>query len=44
MHCTKAALAALLFGCLLGGPALAQNGAVKIGVLDDMSGDRKSVV
>jgi len=38
MHCTKAALAALLFGCLLGGPALAQNGAVKIGVLDDMSG------
>ena len=38
MHCTKAALAALLFGCLVGGPALAQNGAVKIGVLDDMSG------
>ena len=38
MHCTKAALAALLFGGLLGGPALAQNGAVKIGVLDDMSG------
>ncbi|HEY4166195.1 MAG TPA: ABC transporter substrate-binding protein, partial [Reyranella sp.] len=43
MHCMKAALAALLFGCALAGPALvdpalAQNGAVKIGVLDDMSG------
>jgi len=38
MHCMKAALAAVLFGCALAGPALAQNGAVKIGVLDDMSG------
>jgi branched-chain amino acid transport system substrate-binding protein len=34
----KAALAALLSCVLLGVPALAQNGAVKIGVLDDMSG------
>src|SRR6266481_6208894 len=34
----KAALAALLACCLLAVPALAQNGAVKIGVLDDMSG------
>jgi branched-chain amino acid transport system substrate-binding protein len=38
MHCTRAALAALLSCCLLGVPALAQNKAVKIGVLDDMSG------
>src|SRR5262249_42552262 len=38
MHCLKAALGALLSCCLLGAPALAQNGAVKIGVLDDMSG------
>ena len=34
----KAALAALLSCVLLGVPALAQNDAVKIGVLDDMSG------
>src|ERR1700724_3408666 len=34
----KAALAALLSCCLFGGAALAQNNAVKIGVLDDMSG------
>ncbi len=34
----KAALAAVLSCCLLGVPALAQNNAVKIGVLDDMSG------
>lgn len=38
MRSMKAALAALLSCCLLGVPALAQNGAVKIGVLDDMSG------
>jgi branched-chain amino acid transport system substrate-binding protein len=38
MQYTKAALAALLACCLLTVPALAQNGAVKIGVLDDMSG------
>jgi branched-chain amino acid transport system substrate-binding protein len=38
MHCMKAALAAFVFGCLAAGSALAQNGAVKIGVLDDMSG------
>ena len=38
MHCTRAALAALLSCCLLAVPALAQNKAVKIGVLDDMSG------
>jgi branched-chain amino acid transport system substrate-binding protein len=37
MRGTKAAFAALLC-CLLTGPALAQNKAVKIGVLDDMSG------
>jgi len=34
----KAALAALLSCVLLSVPALAQNNAVKIGVLDDMSG------
>src|SRR5215472_1914015 len=38
MRSLKAALGALLCGCVLGVPALAQNGAVKIGVLDDMSG------
>src|SRR5438094_3325599 len=38
MHYAKAAAAALLAFCLLGGPALGQNKAVKIGVLDDMSG------
>jgi len=38
MHYPKAALAALLGCCLLGGPAFSQNKAVKIGVLDDMSG------
>ncbi|MFI4999186.1 MAG: ABC transporter substrate-binding protein [Reyranellales bacterium] len=38
MRYTKAAVAALLSCCLLGVPALAQNKAVKIGVLDDMSG------
>ena len=31
-------VAALALGCGVGVPALAQNGAVKIGVLDDMSG------
>jgi branched-chain amino acid transport system substrate-binding protein len=38
MHYVKAAAAALLACGLLGGPALGQNKAVKIGVLDDMSG------
>src|SRR6201982_2559994 len=38
MHYVKAAAAALLAGGLRGGPALGQNKAVKIGVLDDMSG------
>jgi len=38
MHGMKAAVAALLSLGLLGAPALAQNKAVKIGVLDDMSG------
>ena len=38
MHCVKAAAAALLACGLLSGPALGQNKAVKIGVLDDMSG------
>src|SRR6202790_5456966 len=38
MRFTKAAVAALLSCVLLGVPALAQNNAVKIGVLDDMSG------
>ena len=38
MRCMKAAAAALLSCCLLSVPALAQNNAVKIGVLDDMSG------
>ena len=38
MPCLRAALAAMLFCCLLGASALAQNKAVKIGVLDDMSG------
>ena len=38
MRYMKAAVAAVLSCCLLGGPALAQNKAVKIGVLDDMSG------
>lgn len=38
MPCLRAAVAALLSCCLLGAPALAQNKAVKIGVLDDMSG------
>src|SRR5215475_13323902 len=38
MHYAKAAVAALIACCLLGGPAFGQNGAVKIGVLDDMSG------
>jgi branched-chain amino acid transport system substrate-binding protein len=38
MGFTKAALAAVLACCLLGGAAQAQNKAVKIGVLDDMSG------
>lgn len=38
MHFTRAALAALLACGLFGGTALAQNQAVKIGVLDDMSG------
>src|SRR5436190_21410952 len=38
MRCLKAAVAAWLSCCLIGGAALAQNNAVKIGVLDDMSG------
>ena len=38
MHYVKAAAAALLACGLLGGPTLAQNKTVKIGVLDDMSG------
>src|SRR5437660_1808614 len=38
MRYGKAALAAVLSCGLLGGAALAQNNAVKIGVLDDMSG------
>ena len=38
MPCLRAAVAAMLFCCLLGASALAQNKAVKIGVLDDMSG------
>src|SRR6266568_1738416 len=38
MRYTKAALAAVLACCLLGAAAEAQNKAVKIGVLDDMSG------
>jgi branched-chain amino acid transport system substrate-binding protein len=38
MRYAKAALAAVLSGCLFDGTALAQNNAVKIGVLDDMSG------
>lgn len=38
MRYTKIAVAALLSCCLLGATALAQNKAVKIGVLDDMSG------
>src|SRR5215813_10066149 len=38
MRRVKAALGALLCGCLISASANAQNGAVKIGVLDDMSG------
>jgi branched-chain amino acid transport system substrate-binding protein len=38
MRSLKAAVAALLSCCVLSVPALAQNKAVKIGVLDDMSG------
>src|SRR5258706_12281839 len=38
MRYPTAAIAALLSCCLLGATALAQNKAVKIGVLDDMSG------
>ncbi|MDP2331563.1 MAG: ABC transporter substrate-binding protein [Reyranella sp.] len=38
MRHTKAVAAALLSCCLFGATALAQNKAVKIGVLDDMSG------
>ncbi|MDP1839769.1 MAG: ABC transporter substrate-binding protein [Reyranella sp.] len=38
MRCVKTAAAALLSCCLLSVTALAQNNAVKIGVLDDMSG------
>ena len=38
MRYTKAAVAAVLSCVLLSVPALAQNNAVKIGVLDDMSG------
>jgi branched-chain amino acid transport system substrate-binding protein len=38
MQCMKTAFAALVSCCVLSVPALAQNKAVKIGVLDDMSG------
>jgi branched-chain amino acid transport system substrate-binding protein len=38
MRYTKVAVTALLSCCLFGAAALAQNKAVKIGVLDDMSG------
>ena len=38
MRGMKAAVAALLSCCLLSAAAMAQNKAVKIGVLDDMSG------
>jgi branched-chain amino acid transport system substrate-binding protein len=38
MRCLSTAIAAVLSGCLLGSPVLAQNNTVKIGVLDDMSG------
>jgi branched-chain amino acid transport system substrate-binding protein len=38
MRFMKTAAAALLSCCMLSIPALAQNGAIKIGVLDDMSG------
>ena len=38
MRFAKAAVAAFLACCLLGGTSSAQNNAVKIGVLDDMSG------
>ena len=38
MRYTRLAVAALLTSCLLGAGAEAQNNAVKIGVLDDMSG------
>jgi branched-chain amino acid transport system substrate-binding protein len=38
MGCLKAVVAALLSSSLLSAAALAQNNAVKIGVLDDMSG------
>jgi branched-chain amino acid transport system substrate-binding protein len=38
MRDVKAAVAALLSCCVFSVPALAQNGAVKIGVLDDMAG------
>ena len=38
MRRLKAAVAACLWCCLFGATAWAQNGAVKIGVLDDMSG------
>jgi branched-chain amino acid transport system substrate-binding protein len=38
MRSLKAAVAALLSCCVLSVPALAQNKAVKIGILDDMSG------
>ena len=38
MRYTTTAVAAVLAGCLLTVPALAQNKSVKIGVLDDMSG------
>src|SRR3954453_14909992 len=38
MRSMKAAIAALLSCCVLSVPAVAQNGAIKIGVLDDMSG------
>src|SRR3954453_430546 len=38
MRSLKAAVAALMSCCVLSVPALAQNNAVKIGVLDDMAG------
>jgi branched-chain amino acid transport system substrate-binding protein len=38
MRCLSTAIAAVLSCCVLASPVLAQNNAVKIGVLDDMSG------
>ena len=38
MRCLKAVVAALLSSSLLSAAALAQDNAMKIGMLDDMSG------